>query len=186
MLYVAPDRPPWPTTLSTGLQHALVALMFVVYSVIAGEAIGLEAATLRDFVAIGILIMGLGTMLNGLTTRFSAGHLLVNIPDPLTVGLFIAIASGFGPQAAGGGMIVLAVMILLLGRFLPLLRAWFPAEISGIALLLLGVTLVAPGIERAAGLNLSAAAAGTSIDLSAVLIASGTLGTPGTSEAALR
>jgi xanthine/uracil permease len=175
MLYIAADRPPWPTTLSTGLQHALVALMFVIYSVIAGEAIGLEAARLRDFVAIGILTMGLGTLINGLTTRISAGHLLVNIPDPLTIGLFIAVATHFGPQAAAGGIIVMALVILVLGRFLPYLRAWFPAEISGIALLLLGVTLIAPGIERAAGL--SASSTDLSIDLDAVLIASATLGT---------
>jgi xanthine/uracil permease len=175
MLYVAADRPPWSTILSAGLQHALVALMFVVYSVIAGEAIGLEASVLRDFVAIGILIMGIGTVLNGLTTRLSAGHLLVNIPDPLTIGLFIAIAGSLGPQAAAAGIILMALMVALLGRFLPLLRTWFPAEISGIALLLLGVSLIAPGMERAAGLNLSDT--GSLIDVDAVLIASATLAT---------
>ena len=177
LLYLKADRPPWPTTLSAGLQHALVALMFVIYSLIAGEAIGLEAAELRDFVAIGILIMGLGTLLNGLTTRLSAGHLLVDIPDPLAIGLFIAIGGSLGPEAAAGGVIFMAMMILLLGRFLPLLRPWFPAEISGIALLLLGVTLIAPGIERAVGLDLRATATSPAIDSGSIIIASATLGT---------
>lgn len=153
MLYVGADRLPWPGALSAALQHALLGLMFVIYSVITAEAIGLEAAALRDFVAIGILIMGLGTLLNGLTTRMSAGHLLVYIPTPLTMGAFIATTTAFGPSAAAVGVIVLAVIILLMGRFLPLLRPWFPAEISGIALILLGMTLVGPGIERAAGLR---------------------------------
>lgn len=176
MLYVAADRPPWPTALSAALQHALIALMFVVYSLITAEAIGLEGAALRDFVAIGILVMGLGTALNGLTTRMSAGHLLVYVPDPLTMGVFIATAATFGPSAAAGGLIVMAVIMMLLGRFLPLLRPWFPAEISGIALILLGITLIAPGIERAAGLQLDMTDV-TRIDPGAVLIATLTLAT---------
>ena len=29
MLYIAQDQPPWPTTLSVGVQHVMVALMLL-------------------------------------------------------------------------------------------------------------------------------------------------------------
>ena len=37
MLYLAADRPPWPIALGVGLQHAMVALMLLIYCVIAGS-----------------------------------------------------------------------------------------------------------------------------------------------------
>jgi hypothetical protein len=36
MLYIAPDRPSWSTTLNTAMQHTVVALMFMIYAVIGG------------------------------------------------------------------------------------------------------------------------------------------------------
>ncbi len=101
MLYIAPDKPPWSTTATAAIQHLLVALMFVVYSIVAGQAIGLHAEELRDFVAIGILIMALGTILNGFTTRLSAGHLLMTIPDSVTLSVFIIVATARSDRLLG-------------------------------------------------------------------------------------
>jgi len=174
MLYLASDRPPWSTTLSVSIQHVIVALMLLIYSVIAGQTMGLAGAQLRDFLALGMLVIGFGTVLNGLTTRFSAGHLLINQQGPLNITIFIAVVESSGPGAAAGGVLVYALMMLILGRFLPLLRVLFPAEVSGVLLVLLGMGLVPVGIRRATGL-----AAGTlnPLDPSAVLIAAVTLGT---------
>ena len=172
MLYIAPDRPPLPTTLSAAIQHLLVASMFVIYSIVAGQAIGLEDAALRDFVAIGILIMGFGAILNGSTTRLGAGHLLMNIPDSLTLTVFIIVATQIGISAAAGGVLVLGALIMVLGRFLPLLRVIFPAEVAGVVLMLLGLTLVPSGVERALGI---AAGTASGIDPDALLIAVATL-----------
>ncbi len=88
MLYLAADPAPWSVAIVTGLQHALAAVMLTIYGLVAGQGIGLEGETLADFVALSILIMGAGTLLNALTTRCSAGHLLVVLPaqcldDPL-------------------------------------------------------------------------------------------------------
>jgi xanthine/uracil permease len=172
MLSIAPDRPPWSMTASAALQHLLVALMFVVYSIVAGQAIGLEGDALRDFVAIGILIMGLGTILNGLTTRVSAGHLLITVPDSVTWGVFIIVATQLGVSAAAGGVLILGALIMVLGRFLPLLRVIFPTEVAGVVLVLLALTLGPAGVERASGLAADGAAG---VDTRALLIALGTL-----------
>jgi xanthine/uracil permease len=174
MLYIAQDQPPWPTTLSVGVQHVMVALMLLLYSVIAGQAMGLEGDQLRDFVALGLLITGFGTLLNALTTRVSAGHLLVNFQGPLGMTVFVAVVQAAGPGAAAGGVLVSGLVMLVLGRFLPKLRKLFPAEVSGVLLLLLGMSLIPGGIRRALGLH---ADAGSPLDLDSFLIAAITLGT---------
>lgn len=174
MLYIAQDQPPWPTTLSVGVQHVMVALMLLLYSVIAGQAMGLEGDRLRDFVALGLLITGFGTLLNALTTRVSAGHLLVNFQGPLGMTVFVAVVQTAGPDAVAGGVLLSGLVMLVLGRFLPKLRKLFPAEVSGVLLLLLGMSLIPGGIRRALGLH---ADAGSPLDLDSFLIAAVTLGT---------
>lgn len=174
MLYIASERAPWPTALSAAFQHALVALMFAIYSVIAGRAIGLDGAALRDFVAIGIIIMGLGTLLNGLTTRVSGGHLLVQIPDPIHMGLFIVIASSLGVGAWAGGLLSAGLLILMIGRFPRFLRVLFPPQVIGVMPVLVGMSLIPAGIQRATGLE---PGIGAPIQLHAVMIAAVTLAT---------
>ena len=173
MLYLAADRPPWLISLGVGLQHAMAALMLLVYDVIAGQEIGLEGDRLREF-AMGILVMGFGTLLNGLTSRFSAGHLLVVYPGPLIMAVFIGVAQAAGPGAAAGGALTSGLALLVLGRFLPVLRLLFPAEVSGVLLMLLSMSLIPLGINRAFDLG---DGPGNPLDLPSILIALATLGT---------
>jgi hypothetical protein len=74
MLYIAHEKPPISVTLIAGMQHALIAMMLVIYLVITGTDIGLSDGSLRGFICMGVVVMGFGTVLNGLNTRVSAGH----------------------------------------------------------------------------------------------------------------
>ncbi|WP_295608704.1 solute carrier family 23 protein, partial [uncultured Lamprocystis sp.] len=170
MLYIAHETPPLPTVLAVGIQHLLVALMLLIYVVIAGKGIGLADAPLRDFVSLSVVVMGLGTLLNSLTTRVSAGHLLVHIPDPVMMTAFIAVTTAFGPSAAAGGLLVGGIVVFGLGRFLPRLQVLFPPEVTGILLVLLGMSLIPGGIERAIGLDRGG------INATSILIAGTALG----------
>ena len=174
MLYLAADPAPWSVAIATGLQHALAAVMLSIYGVVAGQGIGLEGDTLADFVALSILIMGAGTLLNALTTRCSAGHLLVVLPGPLIMAVFVAVYQAGGPGAVATGPLVSGLTILICGRLLPLLRVLFPAEVSGVLLILLGLSLVPTGVDRFFGLG---EGAGPVIQTDTVLIAAATLGT---------
>ena len=174
MLYLAADRPPWLISFGVGLQHALAALMLLIYAVITGQEIGLEGDRLREFMALGILVMGFGTLLNGLTSRFSAGHLLVLYPGPVIMAVFIGVAQAAGPGAAAGGALTSGLALLVLSRFLPVLRLLFPAEVSGVLLMLLSMSLIPLGINRAFDLGNGP---GNPLDLPSILIALATLGT---------
>jgi xanthine/uracil permease len=174
MLFLAADRPPWPIAFATGLQHALAAVMLSIYCVVAGQGIGLEGHLLADFLALSILVMGAGTLLSALTTRCSAGHLLVVLPGPLIMAIFVSVYHAGGPGAVTTGPLVSGLVILICGRLQPMLRLLFPAEVSGVLLILLGLSLVPAGIERSFGL---VEGEGLSVRADSVLIAASTLGT---------
>lgn len=170
MLYVANETPDLPIALVAGAQHALVALMAVVYAVLVGEALNLKEAELTGFLSLEIAVMGIATLMQSLTTRFSSGHLIAHVPSTVSFVVFITVATTFGLSAAAGGLILAGIVSVFLSRFLSRLRVFFPPEISGVLLVLVGLSVITSGVTRFTGFEEGR------IDLPSVLIASATLG----------
>jgi xanthine/uracil permease len=152
MSYVAQETPDLGTTLAVGVTHTLSALMLVIYTVIVGREVGLSGAELRGFIALEVVVMGITTFLQSRTTRFSSGHLIVHSPSLMSMSAFIAAATHFGLGAAAGGLILSALVVIALSRLLPRLRTFFPPEVAGVLLVLLGLSLVEGGVRRFTGL----------------------------------
>lgn len=170
ILYLTHEKPPLFATTVLSLQHALVALSLVIYLVIVGKAMALPDVQLQNFISLGIIVMALGTLLNCLTTRMSAGHLIVQVPAVLTMAVFISVVADFGLSAAAGGVLVSGLCVFVLGRFVRRLQVMFPPEVMGVLLVLLGISLLPGGFDRSAGLH---GAQATQTD--SVLIAASTL-----------
>ncbi|WPL10676.1 MULTISPECIES: uracil-xanthine permease family protein [Thiorhodovibrio] len=171
MLYAVDEAPPLGMTLALGLQHALLALMLSVYGVIAASELGLSGGAVQEFVSTCILVAAVGTLLQASATRFGAGHLVVHIPTPVTLGTFIAVAGTLGLEAAAGGLLIGGILVLLLSRGVSRLRSIFPPEVTGVVVTMLGLSLVQGGVERSLGLTAGAVV----IDGSAALVAGLTL-----------
>ena len=172
ILYLAHERPPLFATTALSFQHALVALSLVIYLVISGKAMALPKEQLQNFVSLGIVVMALGTLLNSLTTRLSAGHLIVQVPAVMTMAVFISVVADYGLNAAAGGILISGLCVLTFGRFVNKLRVMFPPEVMGVLLVLLGISLVPGGVDRSAGL-----AGAEVIQTDSTLIAASTLAT---------
>jgi len=153
MSYIAQETPDLYTLITAGVTHAISALMLVIYTVIIGTEIGLSQGQLQGFVAIEIVVMGLVTLLQSLTTPISSGHLIVHIPSIVSMGAFISAATHFGLGAAAGGLILASLMVMVLSRLLPRMQTFFPPEVAGVLLVLLGLTLIEGGVKRFTGLE---------------------------------
>lgn len=189
LLVAVEEMPPRTTLIAMGIQHALLALMFSLYAVLAAQSMGMEPAAVATFTSATILILGLGTVLQGMVTRFGAGVLLIGIPGPAKVALHVAVTLQYGLAATMGAMLVGSLMMVVTARFIPRLRAIFPPEVIGVVLLLLGVTLVTGGVSRSFGIqtgggfSLAAmAVAGTTL---ACMVAIAVWGTPGLKRVAM-
>ena len=169
MLYVAHETPSLGTSIAVGGQHAVVLLMLVIYTVIVGREVGLSEGQLRGFVSVEIIAAGIATLLQGTKTRFGSGHLIVHNPSPIGMAGFIAVTAAYGIGAATGALIVSGIIVLALSRILPSLRTVFPAEVAGVLLVLLGLSLIEGGVRRYTGFDAG------SMDIRSILIASTTL-----------
>ena len=165
MLYIAEETPGLPTAFAVAGQHAIVLLMLVVYTVIVGREIGLSQEELRGFVSMAIVAAGIATFLQGTMSRFGSGHLVVHLPTPVTMAGFIAVSVTFGIGAAAGATILSGIVVMSFSRLLPKLRSVFPAEVAGVLLVLLGLSLVEGGVRRFTGFSESG------LDTPSILIA---------------
>jgi xanthine permease XanP len=170
MLYIVDEQTPKLTVIIVGLQHVLVLLMGTIVVVMTGRAIGMEESEIRGFLSISIVVLGVATLLQGLKTRFSSGHLVTHTPSYVSASIFAIVATNFGIGAAAGAIILSGVIVIFLSRFLSKLQVAFPPEVTGILLVLLALSIVEKGVSRYTGLH------GSSIDLNAVMIASTVLG----------
>jgi xanthine/uracil permease len=170
IFYALTQTPPAPLLIGAGIQHALVALMYAVYAVLAARGAGLDPVAAAGFVSLSIVAMGAVTILQAAPTHLGAGRLLTQIPSPLSMVVFILVAQTHGLAAAGGGYLIAAVVVLALARLLPHLRAIFPPEIAGVVVILLGAELAVRGSGRFLGLSPE-----TGVAPLAMLIATGTL-----------
>ncbi len=152
ILYSIDELPSAYVVVSVGIQHVLLALMFGIYAVLAGTGIGLDEVETAHFVGSTFFIIGLGTILQAIRSRVTPGLLLVGIPSPIAIGVYIVVVLEYGLGAAMGAVLLSHVLIISLARFLPRMRPIFPPEVTGVVVLMLGVSLVAGGMGRSAGL----------------------------------
>ncbi|BBK36633.1 xanthine/uracil permease [Allostella sp. ATCC 35155] len=139
-------------TLLLAFQHAVLILMFVAYPLIVAAGAGFSPEATRDFVTATILAMGIGTMLQA-WSRFGSGYLLVHNPNPIHIPVLIqAGAVGGAALIATLGLFSAAVQASM-GRIIRPLRRLLPAEVCGVTVTMLGVSLIVPGLERALELS---------------------------------
>ena len=153
LLYGIDDRPPPATLVAVAGQHVLLALMLAVFAVLAGRGIGLDPARTAAFTGACLFCLGLGTAAYGIRSRLTPGLPLVNIPNPATLATYVAVVNLFGLEATVGAFLVANVVIFLLAGTLPRLRAWFPPEVIGVVVLMLGVSLLPYAARASVGMD---------------------------------
>ena len=153
ILFAAAERPPIPTVIIVAAQHTLIILALMVYPVIVGREIGFSPGEMRGFISLQILLLGIITIIQNFPSRFGSGHLIIHNPSVINMAAFIAIANTFGLGAAAGGVILSSLVVIFLSRLLPKVQSLFPAEVTGVLLLLLGLSLVEGGVTRFTGFH---------------------------------
>ncbi|MGF7178053.1 uracil-xanthine permease family protein [Azospirillum doebereinerae] len=151
MVYAIEDRPPLPVVVGMGVQHALLALIFALYAAIAAQGIGLDERQIVAYVNATVLVMGCGTLLQALSSRFGAGLLLVTIPGAGRLPIQIALTLHYGLAATMGATIVSGLLAVAMARVIPRLRSVFPPEVIGVVLVMMGITLITGGVSRSVG-----------------------------------
>ncbi|BBK41654.1 transporter [Allostella vacuolata] len=153
--YGVDDRPSPPTLLFNGLQHlAIIAPIGLVFPTLVARAGALSPEETQSVVAASLLALGLGSILlcqrgrlvgSGFLTPavFTAAYLPASLAAAAVGGLPLVIG-----MTIFAGLCEIAFSFLLY-RF----RALLPAEISGLAVLMIGLILALLGFRLAFGIG---------------------------------
>jgi NCS2 family nucleobase:cation symporter-2 len=154
LIYWVNERPPVLTTLLLGLQHIFIlSISFIFPVVIVGE-IGGTPQDAQTLICMAMIATGLTTMLQSVNKGpIGSGYLcpLVNgpafIPASLLAGKAGGLALIFGMTAAGG--IFEGLFSLVVAK----LRRFFPPEVTGTIVLMVGIEVIPIAIPKFFGID---------------------------------
>lgn len=148
LMFAVDERPPMPSILVLGLQHAALSIVFLVYAAMVAKGAGLSLAEQQGMVVGTLFACGVGALLQAWSPRFSGGLLLIPLSSPM----FVIFAIPAGQASGADGIATLAfvggMVQILVGLTFRKLRAFFPSEVCGVVVLMLGVSMVPHAFER--------------------------------------
>jgi xanthine permease len=151
--YGIDDDPELSEAIPLGLQHLLAMFLSTVALplVIAG-AIGLGPADTRFVVQMALLVAGVATIVQA----YPLGPVGARLPvvmgtSAIFVAPLISIGSEFGLAAIFGAVIIAAPVEVLIGYFFDDIRGLFPPLVTGVVVMLVGLTLIPIAIQYSAG-----------------------------------
>ncbi len=152
LTYGLEDRPPLLVALAAALQLIALVALLALNVLLVGREAGLGQAALGDLVRASFLAIGIGTVLQaqrwgGRRFSFGSGFLCASSISSVFVPPAI-LAARAGGMALVCGMVVLSgVLQMALSRVLHRLRAVLPAELGGVVVTLLGLSVGFVGLR---------------------------------------
>jgi xanthine/uracil permease len=151
LVYGKEERPVLTSTAILAVQHAALSVLFLVYAALIARGAGFDQAQQQALLAGTLVSCGIGAVAQAAFPRIASGLLVIPIGTPV----FVAFGIQAGAEAGPGGIATLAiiggVIQIALGGILPKLRAFFPAEVCGVVVLMLGVSILPHGFLRILG-----------------------------------
>jgi NCS2 family nucleobase:cation symporter-2 len=154
LTYGVDDVPPLGVTLLSGAQHVAVMSTFLIFPALVAREARVPAPATVDILSLSMLALGVAAVLPALRRGpVGAGFLC---PANFTVAyvgpsLLAATAGGLGLVA---GMTIFAGLVeAALARILRHLRAFFPSEVAGVVVAMVGVTTGVLGVRHLLGVG---------------------------------
>lgn len=158
MAYGQEDRPPWRLSAFLGFQHLLVALMYLIYPVLLIQEAGRSVEESRFMLMATLGVTGAMTLLQAHPGRcLGSGFLAVQVANPIFLPLSLAAVRMGGLGLLAGLMAATGIVQIGFARVFHRLRSVFPAEVCGVVILMLGVSMVGVALRRCTGFDLGGA-----------------------------
>jgi xanthine permease len=151
--YDIDDKPPAGEAIPLGIQHLLAMfLSTVALPIVIAGAIGVGQADTTFLLQMALLVAGLATIVQA----YPIGPVGSRLPVVMgTSAIFVAplidVGTQFGLAAIFGAVILAAPIEIVLGYFIDDIRGLFPPLVTGIVVMLVGLTLIPVAMDYAAG-----------------------------------
>lgn len=154
LIYGVDEEPPLATTLLLGFQHIFILSIAFIFPVVIVSEIGGSPEDAQNLICMAMLATGLSTALQALNKGpVGSGYLcpLVNgpafVPASLLAGKAGGLALIFGMTAAAG------VFEALFSRVVGRMRKFFPPEVTGTVVLMVGVEVIPIAVPKFFGID---------------------------------
>lgn len=129
-------------------------MVFLVYPLAVAQQINLNPSDTLQFITACLVGMGLATCLHFLRPTLGSGSLAVEIPTPVFLPTAVLVGGSGGLAMLAGMSMISGLVELLFARTFRYLRDLFPAEVCGVAVMMLGLSIVRPGVMNSLGVAL--------------------------------
>lgn len=154
LIYGVNEIPPIGTSIVLAAQHAFVALISMTYPVIIVLESGGTRQMAAAMVSMTLIGMAIGTVIQSLrNVPFGSGYFAPHVPSSIYVFPAIQAMRGGGTGLLSGMIITSGLFSVLFSRILKRYRWLFPPEVSGVVVLMVGLSLVPLAIPRFLGLS---------------------------------
>lgn len=154
VIYGVDERPPLGIAALSGAQHVGLMSINLIYPVLIAREAGVSPEAVAQIVSLSVLALALGAVLQALTRGpIGSGFLCQPVPTAAYL-LPSLLAAREGGLALVFGMTIAAGLFeAVLARGLRHLRPWFPPEIAGLVILMIGMTTAAVGVRTLLGVE---------------------------------
>ncbi len=153
-----------------------LALVFAIYPAAIAQKVGMSPLEKAGLLTASIIATAITTFLHHFKPPLGNGNLTVQTPTPVVVPAMMQAVGIGGLPLLAGMTIVFGATELLVSRVIKYLRAYFPPEVSGVVVMMLGVSLAESAIRNFTGATMSAGVV-TSVKPDYIVVSSLTLAT---------
>lgn len=152
-LYTSSQVPPAAPLFFSSLQHMLLILSLgMAMPVSIARTAGLDLNLSGSLLSAALFCMGFSCILQTLKTRFiGSGYQSMSVADSAALSACILAAEIGGIPLVLGMTIFSGVLRFILGSFTFKLRRFFPAEVTGTMIFILGINLVPTALKNFLG-----------------------------------
>lgn len=142
LVYGLDDKPPMTALVLLGLQHVSIACVSLLIPLMVAKAAGLPDAALPSLISFSMIAIAITTLLQAYRFKgLGAGYLIPGFCTSNYLSASIAAAQVGGMPLVYGMTLIAGVFEVAVSRLLIRLRPYFPPEISGLAVTILGIEL---------------------------------------------
>jgi xanthine permease XanP len=153
LIYGLDESPSVATTFLLGLQHVLALSSAFVYPVILLQETGMLATQAERLIPASMIVMGITTILQALRYgRVGSGYLCPEQVGPAYIPVSILAVKTGGLSLLAGMTLVSGLFGAVLSRLIARLRPFFPAEVTGTIVMMIGFALIPVAVSRFLGI----------------------------------
>lgn len=174
LIYAVDERPPAGIALLLAFQHVLIAVMSLAYPVLVTLEAGGSRSTAASVVSMSLVAMAIATVLQLLRSGpVGSGFLAPYITSAIYLGPSMLAARLGGLGLVFGMTIFAGLVTIALSQLMRRFRKLFPPEVSGVVVLMVGLSIVPVALPQVFGIGHGDAAT----RLASVSVGALTLGT---------